>query len=214
MKVILKTFFLALIFSSCMVQYSSLKKVRDSDVPLPNMGVIKYYGQYKMNMSKSEDIIITLRNLNSGQEYMPSMRTQDGMSVISVPEGEYVLSKLIMRETNFTKCLCKVEETDKFIYGFSDRNCNNLNKSGLLGNLLSGGLLLGEKYLVVNDTIIVSFKIKSGEVYTADSLLIKGKIESLLKDLPNIEITQTNSKNTSNKISFFSEGLIVICRRK
>jgi hypothetical protein len=202
---------LFVISTGCMVQHSSLKKVKDSDVPQNDLAVIKYYGSYKMNMSKSEDIIISIMNLKTQAEYSPNSRSSDGMTVINAPEGEYILSKLIMRETEFTKCLCK--GTDKYIYGFSNRNCTNFNTSGLVGNASNGGLLLGEKYLLVEKENISPFKIRKGEIFIFDSLLIKGKVESLFKDLPNLEIVQVSAGNNSNEIKIFSKDSVLIERK-
>tara|TARA_R110001592_G_scaffold229393_1_gene486077 strand:+ start:49 stop:537 length:489 start_codon:yes stop_codon:yes gene_type:complete len=157
-------------------------------------------------MSKSHDIIITLKNIDTNKEYKPTTRTSTGFSVIKVPEGNYKIEKLIMRETQFTKCFCSIPGTDKFVYGFSDRDCRNLNTSGFIGNLQNGGLLLGEKYILVEKNYLNYFQIKNNVVYEADSLILRGKIESLFKDLPNLEITQSTSKE--NTISFFNKDFI------
>lgn len=194
-----------------MVQYSSLKKIEGADIPTQEFGIITYYGKYKMNMSKSDDIIITLKNLDTNKEYEPITRTTSGLSVIKVPKGNYRIEKLIMRETQFTKCFCSVPGTDKFVYGFSDRDCRNLNTSGLIGNIQSGGLLLGEKYIIIEKNYLNSFKIESNVVYKADSLMLTGKIESLFKDLPNLEITQSTSEE--NTISFFNKDFIEFKRK-
>ena len=164
-----------------------------------------------MNMSKSKDVILTLKNIHTHEEYEPVARTKEGLTVIKVPSGNYRVEKMIMREPQFTKCFCSIAGTEKFVYGFSDRDCRNLSSSGLVGNAQSGGLLLGEKYLIIEKNYLNSFEIKSNAVYKADSLMLRGRIEKLFKDLPNLEIEQSTSEE--NTISFFNQDYIEFKRK-
>lgn len=195
-----------------MYQFSSLKKVNDSDISEANVAKIKYFGLYKMNMGISKDIIIYLKNIETKQEFRPFVRSKDGMSVIKVPQGEYYLSKLIIRDSRYDKCLCKNDETEKYIYGFSDRDCNEINFSGFVGTPFNGGLLLGDKYLEIQNSVINNFEVKNGEVFIADSLFIKGTMESIFSDLPNLVIMQSKSKKLHNEVSFFKFDLTEINR--
>lgn len=202
---------LSLSFMGCIIQRSSLEKITDAEKPNLEYGTISYYGNYKMNMSKSDDVIITIRNLSSNEIFKPFARNQNGLSIIKAPEGEYILEQLIMREPQFTKCFCRISGSDKFVYGFSDRNCNNLNNSRLIGTFSEGGLMLGKRLLAVNENHLNSFKIINNQTIQADSIFLVGRIESLFMDLPNLEIHQKSSNNAG--ISFFNKSLIEINRR-
>jgi hypothetical protein len=196
----------------CIIQKSSLEIITGAEKASSEYGTVTYYGKYEMNMSKSNDVIVTIRNINSNEIFKPFARNQDGLNVIKAPEGEYILEQLIIREPQFTKCFCRIPASDKFVYGFSDRNCENLNDSRLIGSIKSGGLLLGEKMLIVNENHLDTFRIYNNQTKKADTIFLVGRIESLLKDLPNLEIHQNNSSNS--EIRFFNKSLVEIKREK
>jgi len=201
------------LFNGCIMQLSTLKKENNADIPSENYAVIKYFGEYRMNMGLSKDIIITIVNLETGKEYWPKNRNAEGLSIIKAPAGKYVMSKLIIREPSFTRCLCQVKDVEKLVYGFTDRNCLKINVTGLIDTPLKGGLLVGEKYLLADKLILQSFEIENGLVYNADSLAIRGEIEKLYKDLPNLQISQSVQGSSDNRISFFTTDVTKINRK-
>lgn len=198
--------------TGCMRQYSSLKRIKEDVLPSDSVSVIKYTGKYKMNMSKSDDVIVYLLNLKNKKEYAPKIRSNDGMTAIVLPEGVYTLSRLIMREPQFVKCISFDTNTNNYTYGFSNYNCDNLRSNRIEENLSSGTMMLGKMKLGVNTFHFNEFAVENGNTYYADSVYLFGKIEGLLKDLPNLEIQQKKS-NKSPSIKFFKSDSIYISRK-
>ena len=172
---------------------------------------VRYSAYYKLNMINTSKIYIALENTETGERYWPSSRKTQKEFTIRVPEGEYRLSRVIIKQTGFPKCIAWYPEGDTYLYGHTDNECSKFNKSGLV----QGGILTGDKIITADATNFALFEIEASKSYNAGKIALRGKVHSMFDDLPNLIINQSvPTSDDSNGLKLFNTEQFIIDRPK
>ncbi|MEO9474045.1 MAG: hypothetical protein ABJG41_00870 [Cyclobacteriaceae bacterium] len=132
---------------------------------------------------------------------------------LRLPEGQYKVSKLLIRHKGFPKCVICNPEQGNYVYGHSDANCDSLKTSRVIRFGLGVGVITGEMMLPVNSENFATVQIESSKVYSAGEINLIGKIESMMNDLPNLIVKQETTKDpNSNQIRLFTQDEFIIDR--
>ena len=106
-KNLTKTFgviILVIFLTSCMVQLSSVPKIRNLNISEKNTSIIAISAEYRMNMSSSKDVKFYLQEITTGKIISPQYRDDLYNNLyINVPIGVYRISLITIKDASIVK---------------------------------------------------------------------------------------------------------------
>jgi hypothetical protein len=106
-KNLTKTFgviILVIFLTSCMVQLSSVPKIRNLNISEKNTSIIAISAEYRMNMSSSKDVKFYLQEITTGKIISPQYRGDLYNNLyINVPIGVYRISLITIKDASIVK---------------------------------------------------------------------------------------------------------------
>jgi len=213
MKQISTLLLILCVYSTVCLGQGNLKKVANVDVANDSTAVIKYEAYFKLNMASAKKNDISLLNIETGKTYWPSGMNDNKEIILRVPEGQYRLSKLVIKHKGFPKCVSWIPEQSTYVYGHSNSTCSSLKTSRVVGTPTQGGIITGDMALPANPEYFATIQVESSKVYSAGEINLIGKVESMFNDLPNLIIKQdTDADANSGQIRLFTQDEFIIDR--
>lgn len=194
-KSILRSFWILPFFflTSCMVQFSSVPKLKNTRISDNNTALLAISAQYKMNMSSSKDIKFYFKETTTGKIIAPDYRDKTNNNLyFNVPPGIYKVSLIAIKETSIARSIIFDDLTKTITKSIGLANSNISGNIGP-GLSFSGAILIGEKKLVYKDTFSDLIKIEPNTAYYLGDYKFEGYIESIFNDMTNIRILKTES---------------------
>lgn len=185
--------FVIAIICGCSMQFSTLPKDKTRHRLTNDSAIMRYQATYKMNMGSSEAIIVEIENAATKQRFRAKSRDTVGWPYIVAPPGEYEIHSITIIDPMISKCIKSNGYNDTYMYGFSDSACTEITAKRTRGNVKSGISLLGDLHISKSLPCFATISLRPGETISYAPFLLRGKIKSLTRDLPNLEIIQDTS---------------------
>lgn len=178
--------------TSCMVQLSSVPKIRNLNISEKNTSIIAISAEYRMNMSSSKDVKFYLQEITTGKIISPQYRDDLYNNLyINVPIGVYRISLITIKDAISMKSILFNDSAKTITKFLRLQNTNYLeNQTSATGFSLSGAILIGDKDIVYPDTISNLITIEPNSGYFLGEYQFEGYVESIFNDMPNIRITK------------------------
>ena len=190
------------LLNSCMVQLSTVPKIKNIMISNTNTALIAVSAEYKMNMSSSKDVKFYFKEINTGKIIAPDYRDDEFTNMyFNVEPGEYRILLITIKEATISKSIIFNDSTKTITktFGLVDVNQFYKPKAGIS---FSGGILTGDKKLVYSDTISNVIKIEPNSAYFLGEYQFEGYIEGIFNDMPNIRIIKKAEPSPSKIASF------------
>lgn len=193
-----------LLLSSCIVQLSTIPKIKNTMISNPNTALMAVSADYKMNMGFSRDVKFFFKEVKTGKIVAPDYRDGEFTNMyFNVEPGEYRILLITIKEPTIAKSIVFNDSTKTITKTLRLVDVNQLHnpKTGLS---FSGVILTGDKNLVYSDTISNVIKIEPNTAYFLGEFQFEGYIEGMFNDMPNIRITK-NAAPSPSKIESFKK---------
>jgi|BioPla2DNA2_1021312.scaffolds.fasta_scaffold03108_16 hypothetical protein len=191
-----------LLLSSCMVQLSTVPKIKNTMISSVNTAIIAVSADYKMNMSSSRDVKFYFKEINTGKIIAPDYRDDEFTNMyFNIEPGEYRILLITIKEPTIAKSIVFNDSTKTITKTIGLANVNQFHNP-MAGLSFSGVILTGDKNLVYSDTISNVIKIEPNSAYFLGEYQFEGYIEGMFNDMPNIRITKKVAPSPSKIASF------------
>jgi len=191
-----------LFLSSCIVQLSTVPKIKNTIISNANTALIAVSADYKMNMSSSRDVKFYFMEIKTGKIVAPDYRDDEFTNMyFNVEPGDYRILLITIKEPTIAKSIVFNDSAKTITKSLRLVDVNQLHnpKTGLS---FSGVILTGDKNLVYSDTISNVIKIEPNSAYFLGEYQFEGYIEGMFNDMPNIRITKKIVPSPSKIESF------------
>ncbi len=188
--------------SSCMVQLSSVPKIKSTVISNSNTSILAISADYKMNMSSSRDVKFYLKEINTEKIIAPDYRDDEFTNMyFNVEPGNYRILLITIKEPTIAKSIIFNDSTKTITKTMGLVNVNQFHnpKTGLS---FSGVILTGDKNLIYSDSISNVITIEPNSAYFLGEYQFEGYIEGMFNDMPNIRITKKDTPSPSKIESF------------